>query len=441
MPEGVGEWATYPALKDLFNYDGSGVMPGRTWIIAPDTESLRQRWQTLIDAPSDRKEHLFHPHLLNGEPGDKHSKRVVKKGLPGYEPQPTSVADEKGAGIPPTRYGFRSFDRQWIIPDNRVINRPNPTLWKSHSEHQIYLTVGDRSPSSGPAITFAALLPDLNHYNGRGGRIFPTWRDSEASIPNISSALLSYLGHRYGRTVGAEDLVAYIAAVASHPAFTDRFKADLAQPGLRVPLTAEGDIFAAAAELGRTVIWLQTFGERFVDTDEGRPAGPPRLPPGDAPRIPIGGTIPLDPEKMPDTIDYDATNRRLLIGSGYVENVEPRVWNYEVSDKQVLRQWFSYRKANRKRPIVGDRRPPSKLGELQPDHWLAEYTTELINVLNVLGRLVNLEQPQAELLERTCSSKIISADELREAGALTVDAKSMSKGVKTDTSEQAKLLD
>ena len=42
--------------------------------------------------------------------------------------------------LPPVRYGFRSFDRQWIIPDNRVINQPNPELWRSHGERQVYLT-------------------------------------------------------------------------------------------------------------------------------------------------------------------------------------------------------------------------------------------------------------------------------------------------------------
>lgn len=67
------------------------------------------------------------------------------------------------------------------------------------------------------------------------------------------------------------------------------------------------------------------------------------------------------------------------------------VWSYEVSGKQVLGQWFSYRKKNREHPLIGDRRPPSLLGNLQPDHWLAEYTTELLNVLNVLGWLVGLE--------------------------------------------------
>jgi len=113
-----------------------------------------------------------------------------------------------------------------------------------------------------------------------------------------------------------------------------------------------------------------------------------------------------------------------------VEGVPPAVWDYEVSGKQVLRQWFSYRKANRERPIIGDRRPPSKLGDLQPDHWLAEYTTELINVLNVLGRLVDLEQAQAELLEQVCSGQTISAEELRAAGALTM---SITRATRTGT--------
>jgi Type ISP C-terminal specificity domain len=144
---------------------------------------------------------------------------------------------------------------------------------------------------------------------------------------------------------------------------------------------------------------------------------------------------------MPDSIEYDEAKRRLVIGSGYVEGVSPEVWNYEVSGKQVLRQWFSYRKANRERPIIGERRQPSKLGEIQPDHWLAEYTTELINVLNVLGRLVELEPSQAELLVRVCSGPTISADELREAGVLNTPASSRRKAGTPGSPQQASMLD
>jgi hypothetical protein len=80
---------------------------------------------------------------------------------------------------------------------------------------------------------------------------------------------------------------------------------------------------------------------------------------------------------------------------------------HEVSGKQELIQWFSYRKKNRERPIIGDRRPPSKLEDTQPDHWLAEYTTELLNVLHVLALLVELEPAQAKVLERICPRSLL----------------------------------
>lgn len=420
LPASAGAWAAFPALEDLFVYDGSGVMPGRTWVIAPDAESLRRRWQALVDAPADKKEALFHPHLRGGKPGDKHSNKVVTRALPGYAPNGATIAAEKGPIVPPVRYGFRSFDRQWIIPDARVLNQPNPTLWEWHSARQVYLTALSRTvPTAGPALTFTAVIPDLDHYRGSfGGRVFPLWHDRGASEPNVRPALLAALGRHYGIAVTAEDVLAYVAAVAAHPAYTARFQADLATPGLRIPLTADAATFADAVRLGREVVWLHTFGERFVDAAAGRPASAPRMPAGTGPYVPKEGAIPPTPEAMPDALAYDAATRRLHVGAGYVDGVAPAVWVYEVSGKQVLRQWFSYRRKTRDRPLMGDRRPPSKLGDLQPDRWPAEYTTELLNVLHVLGRLVSLEPAQAEVLDRVCAGPLFDADTLRDGGAL-----------------------
>jgi hypothetical protein len=84
----------------------------------------------------------------------------------------------------------------------------------------------------------------------------------------------------------------------------------------------------------------------------------------------------------------------------------------------VLRQWFSYRRRDRSRPIIRDRRPPSPLDKVQPDHWLPEYTSDLIDLLHVLGRLIALEPAQADLLTRICDSRLLSAEELGSAGAL-----------------------
>jgi hypothetical protein len=257
--------------------------------------------------------------------------------------------------------------------------------------------------------------------------------------------LLAVLNQKYNSKIGAEDFIAYIAAVAAHPGFAEYFRDDLSTPGLRIPMTAEGHTFREAAELGRMIVWLHTFGERMTNPKKGRPAQPPRLPAARMPRISAAGEISQEPSAMPDAIDYDPENKRLLIGQGYVERVEPGMWNYEVSGKQVVLQWFSYRKANRERPIIGDRRPPSPLGDIQPDYWLAEYTTELINLLNVLGWLIDLEPVQAKLLEQICTGPTISAEELNSAGALTVPAKSTkvirSKGPDLFGNEQVAFLE
>ena len=373
--------------------------------------------------PNGKKRCLF--HISTGESWETGTS-IARWGrdYQAYTDNPKPIANERGECLPPIRYAFRSFDRQWIIPDNRVINRPNPELWRAHSEAQVYLTALHRtSPLTGPALTITGLIPDLDHYKGSfGGRVFPLWRDRAAGEPNLPPKLLGFLEKKYKTAVRAEDLIAYIAAVAAHPGYTARFQDDLAQPGLRIPLTAKGKLFAQAVELGRTIIWLHTFGERCVDRRNGRPAKPPRLAKEKSPRIPAAGAIPQGPESMPEEISYDASNKRLLVGDGYVENVSPEIWSYDVSGKQVLSQWFSYRKRNREKPPMGDKRPPSELCKIQPESWLAEYTTELLNVLHVLGRLVELEGLQQELLAKICSGPTITSEELKANEALTVPA-------------------
>jgi Type ISP C-terminal specificity domain len=295
-------------------------------------------------------------------------------------------------------------------------------LWSEHSTKQVYLTCLEaHSPENGPAITFTNLIPDQHHYKGSfGGRVFPLWRNSISTQPNIKPALLTHLAKVYGQPVKAEDMMAYLAAVMAHPAFTARFKADLVRPGLRVPLTADAKLFAEAVAVGSELIWLHCYGERFVDPKADRPKQAPRLPKDSAPYIPKDGAIPSAPEPLPDTINYDSAKRRLTIGKGYLENVTPEMWAYEVSGKQVLRHWFSYRGRDRSRPIIGDRRAPSPLDLIQPDHWLPEYTTDLLDLLNVLGRLVALEPAQADLLNRICEGPLRSADELGAAGAFAL---------------------
>jgi len=83
-------------------------------------------------------------------------------------------------------------------------------------------------------------------------------------------------------------------------------------------------------------------------------------------------------------------------------------------------KWFSYRRRDRTKPLIGDKRPPSPLDAIQPEGWLPEYTTDLLDLLNVLGRLIALEPKQADLLDRVCVGPLQSVEELTAAGALAI---------------------
>jgi hypothetical protein len=412
LPARADTWAGCVPLPDFFDWSTPGVKTHRTWVIAPDAASLGQRWDALTAARKDeaRLRTLFH------EDDARTPSSVVNQRLGQHGARPAPVAKDTEAVILPTRFAFRSFDRQWIVPDARLISRARPALWANVSANQLHLTALDAGPvTSGPALSFSELVPDQHHYKGSfGGRVFPLWRDAEASEPNVRPALLERLALAYGAPASPEDVMAYIAALLAHPGFTTRFASDLKRPGLRVPLTADAALFEEAAALGREVIWLHCYGERFADTAAGRPPGPPRMAKGQGPTIPAEGAIPGAPHPLPDLMTYDAASNRLHIGQGFIDNVPKAVWDYEVSGKNVLRQWFSYRKLDRTRPVIGDRRPPSPLDAIQPDHWPDEYTTDLMNLLHVLGRLVALEPAQADLLERICAGELIAPDAAEE---------------------------
>ena len=233
------------------------------------------------------------------------------------------------------------------------------------------------------------------------------WRDAAGTQPNVPAAVLDALSDAAGRDVTAPDVMAYLAAVAAHPAYTATFAGELKRPGLRIPVTAEAALFEEAVALGRRVVWLHTYGDRFADpaASPPRPAGPPRA--ADGPPSPAMAQSRR--AASPTTCATKPPTGGCTSADGHIDRVSPAVWDYEVSGKRVVSQWFSYRKRDRSRPIIGDRRQPSPLGDIQPDHWLAEYTGEMVNLLHVLTLLVELEPAQADLLQRIVAGALLPA--------------------------------
>ncbi|MFR9758193.1 type ISP restriction/modification enzyme [Streptomyces sp. TR06-5] len=418
IPPSDEEWSEFPHLDDLLRRSRAGTLTGRTWVIDPDPETLRERWDALVNASDEQK-----PLLLSEHKSDRRVDTVLTTGLDGAkESAPRgSIGEESGSCPEPIRIGYRTLDQQWIIPDKRLINRPSPELWAAHSEKQVYLTALDtESPTAGPAVSFTDGIPDHHHYKGSfAGRVYPLWQDSAALHANAVPGLLEKLSSLYGFTVSAEDLHTYIACVAAHSDYTDRFQEQLKNAGVRIPLTGNGETFIRAKNAGAKVIWLHTYGCRFSDPAAGIPGKKPRLPADEAPKVLAGYPIPTSAEEMPDALNYDESERVLSVGAGKIGNVPPEVVSYEVSGMNVLSRWFSYRKKSREHPVMGDRRT-SELLLIHSKNWKARYTSEMLDLLHVIGLLVKHEPEQRMLLDEILSGELLNISQLTSLGILPV---------------------
>ena len=87
---------------------------------------------------------------------------------------------------------------------------------------------------------------------------------------------------------------------------------------------------------------------------------------------------------------------------------------YEVSGTLVVKHWFGYRRKN----PAGTR--SSQLNDIVATTWTAAMTTELLDLLNVLGRCVELEPKQDTLLEQIMDGPLFTIDDLTAAAVLPV---------------------
>ncbi|MGW4226941.1 type ISP restriction/modification enzyme [Streptomyces bauhiniae] len=403
------KWSAMPPVDALLPWTSSGNKNNRTWPVSPSQEVLERRWRRLVQAPAEAKAALMK------STGDRRPDKPEPP-LPGQE-EKSSLAAEKETVPVILRYGRMTFDRQYLIADRRVIDRPRPALWFAHNDQrQIYLSeLHTESGRLGPAVSFTALLPDLHHFKGtEGGRVAPLYRHPHQAEPNVTPGLLQLLAKTYGVTVTAENLFAYIAGTAGHSGYTRRLSANLAERGARIPLTRDPSLWAEVVEVGRRTVWIHTYGQRFASHHDGGP-------PGSAPRLPLEeqpeAVVAIEEDNgLPEDISYDAPARTLTVGTGCIRPVAPEVWDYRIGGVQVIRKWFSFRK---RRPDV-ERQTP--LNDILPPTWPSRWTVDLLDLINALGLLVALEPRQARLLDAVISGPLITTDDLRGEGILPVPA-------------------
>ena len=381
-PAGKGDYFNFPLLTDLIPWQHSGVQLKRIWPIGPDAETLERRWQGLLTA-GDRGRAFR-------ETSDRKIEKTYRVQLT-VKSDPTPIAKlALDSHVPEIhRYAYRSFDRHCIIADGRLMSRPRPVLWRSYGEQQVYLTTLLNHPLGwGPALTASALIPDLHHFRGSYGakETFPLYRTADASKANILPGLLELLGKAFKQSVTPEDFLAYLYGVLAQPAFTSLFRKELETRELRVPITKSILLFEKVRDVGARLLWLHTYGERFVPKDK-------RLS-----QVPRGAArctkaVPGHTDGYPEDFDYNEATRTLRVGEGEFSPVTRDIFEFEVSGFKATQSWLKYRMKN------GAGKKSSPLDDIRPERWTSQFTTELLELLWVLEATFDGYHEQEQLLQ------------------------------------------
>jgi hypothetical protein len=393
LPAAVTAYVDWPLLTDVFPWQANGMQFKRAWPIGETSAVLLQRWTALIAAPVNQK-----PELLKES-----ETRTIHQSHEdflrhGYQLSPLVRLPLNTAPQTPQLYAYRSFDRQWILPDARLCNRIRPELHQAHGPQQVYLTsLLTKVLGEGPAVVATELVPDLDCFCNRGGRdIIPLYRDAAGTQPNLPAGLLPQLTATYGTAVSAADVLAYAYALLATPHYVELFWEELETPGPRLPLTTDAALFGEVVAVGRTLLRLHTWGHRFG------PAGAAAIvPPGTA-RIATGTTA------YPEKFSYDETGQMLIVGEGAAAGrftgVSPAVWQYSVSGLQVVDSWLGYRMLKR------SGKSSSPLDAIRPAAWV--FDLELLELLWTLEATLAALPVAAALLDRVVAGPLQPATDL-----------------------------
>lgn len=258
-------------------------------------------------------------------------------------------------------------------------------------------------------------MPDLHHFNGRGGKdVIPLYRDPEATEPNVTAGLLAYLSKAYGFDVNTEDLAAYVYALLGGQSYAARFWNELETPGPRVPVTKEGTVFTCAAILGRPLIWLHTYAERFRGVDRGDV-----VPMGSAKNV---AAVSSAPAKYPMGYAYDPGKREVRVGDGRFGPVALEIWEFEVSGLKVVQSWLGYRMK------VRSGKKSSPLDEIRPERWTPRMTDEFLELLWVLEATLAMEPQLSAALDAVVAGECFKAEDLPQP----TDAERKAPGAKVE---------
>jgi len=192
-------------------------------------------------------------------------------------------------------------------------------------------------------------------------------------------------------------------AVLSAPGYVETFSEELTIPGPRLPVTRDPSLFDRAVTMGKKLLFLHTYGGRFVPAGAKRGKFP-------AAKAKCLEGIPTNPADYPEDFTWvegaKPAEGVLRVGAGEFSPVPKAVWEFSVSGYNVLRGWLGFRMKKR------SGKKSSPLDDIRPAAWTAGLTTELLELLSVLEATTTAQPEVDSLLAEIIASPLFTSADL-----------------------------
>ena len=369
------DWATWPALPDLFPASFPGVQSKRdSFLIDIDLDRLKARMGDYFD-PALAQEEIArrYPAAMKSSSGFV----VSDAGLVRATLLARGGPDETGF----IRHAYRPFDNRWLYWEagHGLLGRPVPA-YKPHVFKGNLCLVSQHKPRrewSPPQVVSDIGCLDLID---RGATCFPVWlRGDDVALdtpdgrrPNLSPTAARYLD---ALGLGVEDLFHHVLAVLHDPDYRVANAGALRMEWPRIPLPAWPDGDGAAEELAAS----RRPRPRTCPTPRPRHRRPRRHRSPPAPRsrrhrrprhrrrrqhdrrrlcphrrlghlgagdavMPGQGRLAERPAAAGADPALGLTSFDVYLNDrAYWRNVPAAVWHYKLGGYQVLKKWLSYR--------------------------------------------------------------------------------------------------
>ena len=248
VPDSGTKYPSFVDLRDIVETTLNGIQLKRLWPIGLTKETLQERWYALLTSAVKDRQLLY----INNN-SQTASKTLLAIG------KTINQLDLADPCPKISRFGYRSFDYQWLLHDKALGYSFRGNTFDKHRKGQGYFVGLLTKPASGNSfLSFSDAIVETDFHSKRGAKDVMPLNTPGSNKPNIKQVFLQNFKNLNGYE--PKDFMFYALAVLSSKTYCNVFSADTEKYGLRVPIEIDMQAYEKLVRIGKDIATLNSLG-------------------------------------------------------------------------------------------------------------------------------------------------------------------------------------